>query len=657
MTDIIDSEDAHYTKESERLASFDKTYTINKKKCSWRYKVLHPEDLALSGFFFRPSEDEEGNLQSDSVKCVYCNRITGGLKSCRSKTKDRLETMENVLSLHILEDEKLCLLSYLKLKILRDEKLNRGLSDWQNDKYFKQPFSREFYEICTKTFTHNMASSPLNYNLIDNAVRAGLIKYDPSYTSYKPMLPNYSDLSKNHLLMFCVYCKTLLPISIDKQSEALKPIIVDHFNKCNKKCYFFKILKTLQPDTEFTEHFLSNFSFDYQLQSSTNNGHKEVNNDSPNDLSDADEPKDNPSSNDSVIHHSGLFEKSNEHLVDQTINTRSNDTTKQDVFRGRSNNKKLRFRDDSTHSPSVSPTRGKRRKLLQSSPRRLSSDAPSLDGREFSASSEEQDAKQVTIKIREHVERKKNEIQRSNKLLDSDEDSDMFSFSAHGHSTFEIPPQSTQSNIPPSISPEKQPLETENRNESKYLRERPLLDKTLSNTIFTENKILHAPKTPNNAGESSPEFVTALSAVKPAHGTPSQKEDALSSDAGTPQYDDSPSSSLSQNKNASDSSGTSIHRSSGYPDDLADISIFDTKAANSSIINDKHDSSKRNAGIHESSNSKHEPDISDIALSMSSESLSSDDSVSSTPVASPQHNLKSSVGSIQKTANRRLRHL
>ena len=612
--------------------------------------MIHPEDLARSGFFFRPSKDDSGKLQSDSVKCVYCNRITPGLKSCRSKTKDRLETMENVLALHILADEKLCLLTYLKLKILRDLKLNQGMSNWQNDLHFKQPFTKGVYDLFLKTYTNNTPGFATNNSIANKMARAGFIRYDPSYSAYKSILPNYNELSKTHLLLYCVYCKTIYPIRLETGHISSRNEIVEHFQKCNQKCYFFKVMKTLRPNIDLTEEFLEEFQNDYGAEISRDDAkdieHSALDN----------EEEDNTSSN-SVIRHKALFENPTSEIKDDDyVGSQEQEKEGHVSERGRSTNPQLKFKDNTLRSPSSSPTRIKRRKLLQSSPRRLSSTNLSADSQELSASSEEKELKQVTIKIREHVERKKSEVQRSNKLLDNDGDSDMFSFSAHGHSTFDIPVQNTQQLLPLSVTPSNPPSETKDIKKLEKQKRKSSQEKTPSNTIFSENRVTLVPKPVDYRGESSPEFVTALSAVHPVYGTPSRK------DVSTPHQTRNPVFEPSNNKSGTSVSSTphrmdQMNNEHNYLDEFEDGPELDVEGPslpNSLVLNNSNNSK---ADVNISESSKRLSHISDIVLSSSSDSSSSQSSVLSTPVASPQHNIKSTIGSVRKSTNRRLRHL
>lgn len=244
----------------QRLDLFRKSKRINQKNYKWRYTVIPSDWLAQMGFYFDPIEQENSDLiLKDAINCIYCHRHTFDLKHCRSKSKDKLETISNVLLQHLSGDNLNCPISYLRLKIIKDFKYSLGTSNWSNDPIFNDPFNLITRNIFRTSFLDLNSNQSWNKDKINDVINAGLIHFDLSFnafnnndyivdlptTSSSPSSSVSSSSSSSYDIVFCIYCKNIIRLNFN---DTLKPI-ERHFLAChNGHCYFFKKLIQMFPD-------------------------------------------------------------------------------------------------------------------------------------------------------------------------------------------------------------------------------------------------------------------------------------------------------------------------------------------------------------------------------------------------------------------------
>lgn len=628
MDDLLLSQ---YVEEKQRLESFRKPHIVNKKKYSWRYKVIPSDYLAKLGFYFYPSSNQQNKIQADSIKCIYCNRSTYGLKSCRSKSKDVLDTMSNVLLLHIDGNETNCLMSYLKLKLLNDERFNLGTSDWLNDRFFNKPFQSSIFNLFKKTLLNNtLNDNNINGKInLNDIIRAGLIKYDSSFSGFKEKIPHYDSIT-SAIVCLCIYCKKIVMIPLDKNTSNISPIEL-HFKECSKgNCYYFKTLQNLESIPTLTTDFVKKFHHDY---------------------SDIEERP----SRESVIHHVEMF-NSTQDVVKENNDSSLNISTvdrKRDLEENILPNNTLKNQKDSFRSP----TKTKKRKLLKSSPRRISSSDFSFANADSESFPNNNDTKTVTVNFEDHVIRKKNKLKRSNKLLDDNDESDVFSFSNQGHSTFDLPVLNTMN--PQSMEPSQSPSPLKNKNNLLPTTRDSSHSHTTPKTLFLDKKIELLPDTKSSRGKSSPEYVTALSDLGAAQGTPSRSN-----------YQNQPNPSLPSEFETSGFNTikkNTIDRNHHHQTSLDKVLPESKSLADRSLSYRSIPLTKQALDRHEKGINKNETELKtklesiqiDAELSSLSSSLSSSDSdssESSTPIASPQHISKIPIQEYP-AKYRRLRHL
>ena len=642
------SESEMYYEETERIRSFNVPHTINKKKYSWRYTVIPADMLAKIGFYHYPTPNKDNKVQADSIKCIYCNRSTIGLKKCRAKNKDVLVTLSNVLELHLGDSLDNCLLCYLKLKLLKDSRLNSNASNWDSDKWLNQPFKLLILRLFERTFKNNSEIFNTTKIPVNKIARAGLIKYDSSYTSFKEesYVKNISPAST--FLTFCIYSKTIIPISVNSLDDDQQSIIALHHKKCNGKCHFFKMLGNLpnaphKLSTESLEQFQYDYGSSESKASSRNNSQHTI---------------------DSVIHHTELYETSADQNIpkSQNIANKTHPNTSHEINNDIIAKVIPQKRKASTESPSKRQTR----KLLRSSPQRISASEFSFADRgdNFSASDNEPVSNEVTINFKSHVQRRKKQLRKSNKLLDDNDDSDLFSFSAHGRSTFDIPAQTTipitQNSVEPTVPSSNK--KTDDHTGASPLGKDSNPSITTPSVLFSTNKVTLLPE-PNTArGNSSPDFVTALSVVGKVEGTPSKKPTIIAetgqhlrhnTDSPVPRLNDSYSGQFDKDLGDQPDAGGTPSRS-----------IDTVKDNGESTPLTENNLKQHNTNVVRMTTLSHVP----IDVSLSSSSQSSDhSSSSSTPIPSPQHstanddikmiNRTKGVDITHSPATQRLRHL
>lgn len=253
---------------SKRKESFTKGIKIDKKLYRWRYTVIPADWLAELGFYFDPVNpidnklSKDGNrmdtvgkttgnskIEKDAVHCIFCDRRTIGLQNCRSKNKDRLENIQNVLILHLNGDNLNCPIIYLHLKILIDSRFNMGVSNWKDDPLFGDPFELTTRNFMRLTFIDSTDFSKVE---ISNIVNAGLIKYDLSLNLFNTDPAILTNNSSNDKSLFCIYCKNIIyhnDFMTNKNNNiGLKPILTHLKVSHNGHCYFFKRLSSKFPE-------------------------------------------------------------------------------------------------------------------------------------------------------------------------------------------------------------------------------------------------------------------------------------------------------------------------------------------------------------------------------------------------------------------------
>ena len=645
------SESEKYCEEAERIKSFNVPHTINKKKYSWRYTVIPADMLAKIGFYHNPRPNKDNKIQADSIKCIYCNRSTIELKKCRAKNKDVLVTISNVLELHIGDSPSNCLLCYLRLKLLKDSRLNSNASNWDSDKWFDQPLKLSILRLFEKTFKNNSKLHNKSETSVNRIARAGLIKYDSSYTSFKEESYVKSISPASTLLTFCIYSKTIIPVSINLLNDDVQSIILLHHKQCNSgKCHFFKMLRSLpESPEELSEEYLRHFEYDYsspsRKNSSANNSQHTVN---------------------SVIRHTELYETSGDQNLpkSQNVSDKIHPNTSKENNNDNDLNTKIIPQKRKTFTESAS--KRQTRKLLRSSPQRISASEFSFADKEdnHSVSDNEPVSNEITINFKSHVQRRKKQLGKSNKLLDDNDDSDLFSFSAHGHSTFEIPAQVTIPNIQNSAEPI---IPFSNKKSIDHTDDSPLGKDSspaiaTPNLLFSTNKITLLPETNAMRGNSSPDFVTALSVVSKIEGTPSKQSADLvktgkhsGHDIKTlvPRLNDSYSGKQDEDSEDEPEAGGTPSRS---------IDTVENKGKSTPLT--ENNLKQHNTNVVRMTKLSHVP--MDVSLSSSSE-ISDNDSRSSTPIPSPQHynaniniktvNRSKDADVVHSPTNQRLRHL
>ncbi|CCK69898.1 survivin KNAG_0D01460 [Huiozyma naganishii CBS 8797] len=216
---------------NKRFTSFQRPKKLNGRKYKWRYTVMPIDYLAMVGFQFDPVENEDKKLMRDAIVCAHCGKHTYNLQNCRSKQKDKLEAVCNVLSLHLNGQNDSCPISYLRLKVLKAHRFNLGASDWKGDPLFSDPLASETRAIFRETYKKTA--------LVDciRKVNAGLLRYDPSLSGFNELMYDDIDVS------FCVYCKNVIEPS-SKRSP-----LEEHYNVSRGgKCYYFKLLEEQFPN-------------------------------------------------------------------------------------------------------------------------------------------------------------------------------------------------------------------------------------------------------------------------------------------------------------------------------------------------------------------------------------------------------------------------
>ena len=416
---------SEYCHEEARLQSFHTSKVVRKKKYTWRFKLIPPEYLAKLGFYFDPRPN-----RADSIGCVYCHRNTSGIRESRAKSRDTLETMCNVLMLHLDNQDTSCLLSYLKLKLMRDAMYNVGVSDWANDRFFGDPFESHVVRMLRQVYANREQE---DWDA-DDLIYSGLVPYNSSFSAFKELVSEYVNNTAGVSYYFCFYCKGLV-----KYQGSVHPIVA-HFNDSNPGCYFFEYVKRKLGLTEaLTEEALLEFckkvTIIDNLEGDGGSGsHQEPAEELGTEQED-DKELDISSSPPLAI--PSPAEDTEGKPQDGDNNSSSGSDARQH------NSSIIPFKRKFTGNTS-SPQSRKRIKLTRSSPQRISLNS-SID----EASNLSIKKKAIIIDLEQHVERKRDTTIKPNLLLDSDESTSgkggAFSFSNQGDSHFELDVSPTKS--------------------------------------------------------------------------------------------------------------------------------------------------------------------------------------------------------------------
>lgn len=366
-----------------RIKSFKNTAVIDGKKFRWPYTVIPYEGMARLGFFYQPYKDTNGGdeICRDAVQCVFCRQVTHDFKDCRSKKKDMIETMTNVLQHHMDANERSCLLSDMKLQALRDVSVELSSVNWKETAVFCNPMSQEAVGVRTFTFESNWHLKGDNLSP-QNMSEAGLLRYDSSYTGFEELTEG--DVSD---ACYCIYCKSILG-SWQTDDDP----ILEHYKSCNGgNCFFFEFMRSNHQDDSIIRNLQEKFGItNAESVDETVSLMKDRASPSPHteEMDAKMDPKD-------------------------THDLPSEDEGKEEVL-----------------SPPRSPVR-KKRLLRKSATKRYFEEENSY----YSEAGVDED-KDLVVEFREHVEKARS-LGRKNRILD--DSNDEFSFSAQGHSTFEIP--------------------------------------------------------------------------------------------------------------------------------------------------------------------------------------------------------------------------
>ncbi|CAI4045205.1 hypothetical protein SUVZ_10G2720 [Saccharomyces uvarum] len=456
------------TRLENRLRTFQDGVVLQKKKLRWSFKVIPYQAMAKLGFYFDPVIDPKtSKLNKDSVRCCYCHRRTYNVRDCRSRKKNVLETLSNIMRRHLTDSDnkQICLLVYLRNKLLKDYSFHMGVSDWKNDKYFSDPDSEIMLNFRRFTFKddwpHGISQNEHQLN-IENMVNAGLIRYDTSIEGLKDPNMDKALMSDS---CYCIYCKQ----SLQGWSSHDDPVR-RHYDISQKgNCYFFQIRNRFEKVRNDKYSTISTSDTINQSCEATTTPVEEEKEEvvavkntsqSQNSLISSSSPSRYPrkygddESNNFVIQHNisvlsetkgedskenKIKEKQQIHLENGNTTLRA-DKTNQDVFVVENGTSltpvaKEGKRQNSQLAQLSSPIR-KRRKFRRISPRRIFDEEDSGNSFHNNTVGSENKDKDLVIDFTSHIN-KTRDTGRKNAILD--DSTDEFSFSNQGHSTFDIP--------------------------------------------------------------------------------------------------------------------------------------------------------------------------------------------------------------------------
>lgn len=370
-----------------RIKTFRNTAVIDGKKFRWPYTVIPFEGMAKLGFFYCPFKDSKhgDEVCRDAVQCIFCKQITHDFRECRSKKKDTTETMTNVLRHHLATNKEPCLLSELKLRALQDVSIEYGTMNWEETPVFCDPLGQNATDL--RKFTFEMNWDLVGDNLSPQKMsEAGLLRYDSSFTGFEE-LPEIEVRDA----CYCIYCKRL----VGSWQSNDDPLLEHYKSSDGGNCYFFRTMRSDSHYNDTIQYLQEKFAKAMDTE------HRDV-------------------EGGTIQAHDSSLSRSMEQEIDIEVEDPP----------AMESSPMLANENEQLSSPMKSPTR-KRRLLRKSTTKRY------FEGDTSNASEMGPDEdKDLIVDIKEHVEKARN-VGRKNKILD--DSSDDFSFSAQGHSTFEIP--------------------------------------------------------------------------------------------------------------------------------------------------------------------------------------------------------------------------
>lgn len=471
MNGQIDKMEKRYsmTKLEDRFRTFQDGVVLEKKKLKWSFKVIPYQAMAKLGFYFDPVIDPKtSKLRKDSVGCCYCHRRTFNVRDCRSKRKDVLETLGNIMRKHLTDpdNKQVCLLIYLRNKLLTDYSFHMGVSDWRNDKYFSNPDSEDVVSLRKFTFEDNWPHDdsqnerPLG---IEKMVNAGLIRYDSSIEGLSN--PNMDKTLMNDTC-YCIYCKEML----QGWSVNDDPMRRHYKASQNGNCHFFQtrnrfegvrndngstgISNAINEDCEvsFTQEEKREGEV-IDVKSTSQSQYSLFDSPSSNASPQIDDDDDEQANNSVIQHNMSVLDgkkaengKQNNVEEKDQINSKNWGTTLEggDINREISVDKKdvistptaIEAKRSNVQLTQLSSPIRKKRKFKRISPRKIFDEEDSQSSLSNNTASAGNKDKDLVIDFTSHII-KNRDVGRKNAILD--DSTDEFSFSNQGHSTFDIP--------------------------------------------------------------------------------------------------------------------------------------------------------------------------------------------------------------------------
>lgn len=229
-----------------RIQTFKIQHTIEDKKIRWRYHKLPADSMAILGFYHCPFiNSDDGLIYKNAVNCIYCNRMIKDVSVCRTQKKNsNKESMQNVLQLHLddIEDTSICFPNRVRLLILNSSIYNKRV-DWEGQSLIKDPFNDDITNFARSTFTNVSwpnEQDPTNIPLLEEIVKAGLLKYDIS-------LSGFTKLRKKRVIdindCYCIYCKFYIA-ELDKDDDLLSKHY--EYSMKNDSCFFINHLSSFK---------------------------------------------------------------------------------------------------------------------------------------------------------------------------------------------------------------------------------------------------------------------------------------------------------------------------------------------------------------------------------------------------------------------------
>lgn len=212
----------------ERLKSFQVSKKIQNRIYSWPFKVIPPEALSQLGFFYFPLfiNDEP---RKDCIGCIYCKKTLFGLKSCRDKKHQVMETLINVMNYH-LQDNLTCMMTNINLKIL--EFISKKY-EWNPKKLFNNPHNEVAFNYRLLSFKNNWIHEDQMHINSQSMANSGLIRYDQNVLG-----KNKATLKKLSDGVYCLYCNNIL-----ENWKVSDDPLIEHYKLCNDgQCYFFETM-------------------------------------------------------------------------------------------------------------------------------------------------------------------------------------------------------------------------------------------------------------------------------------------------------------------------------------------------------------------------------------------------------------------------------